>query len=179
MRLVYTILISIFLVGCSQKSSYLLPTTNYNTIATTHTQIGVKKVETPSYLDSNSILVKEGSKVEEIGSNFLAPPSELLTNRAIRILKSSLNNPNVFLYPWDIKSKKGYIVKLHLDKFMYENSYAVVEGSYYITKANGNIVASKNFKKQIATSKDAKSIVNNLSKLFDSVVIEIAQKIAK
>jgi len=179
MRLVIKIILLFFLAGCSQKGGYLLPTSHYATITTTYTQIGVKEVEIPSYLDSDKILVKEGVEVKEIGSNFLAPPNELLTTRAIRVLKTTLNNPNVLLYPWDIKSKKGYIVEIKLDKFMYDSGYAVVEGSYYIKRADGSLVVSKNFTKKIPTPKDAKSIVDNLSKLFDSVIIEIAQKIAK
>jgi len=179
MRLVIKFILLIFLVGCSQKNGYLLPTLHYGEITTTSVQVGVKKVETPSYLASDKILVKEGIEVKEIGSNFLAPPSELLTNRAIRVLKTTLNNPNVLLYPWDVKSKKGYIVEIKLDKFMYDSGYAVVEGSYYIKRADGSLVLAKNFSKKMPTSKDAKSIVDNLSKLFDSVVIEIAQKIAK
>ena len=179
MRILLTLFLIFIYSGCTQKNSYLLPTTNYTKITTTNVQIGVKKVETPSYLDSDKILIKDGAKVKEVGSTFVAPPSELLTNKVIRILKNSLNNPNVLLYPWDIKSKKGYIVEIKLDKFMYDSGYAVVEGSYYIKRANNELVVSKNFSKKVATSKDVESIVDSLSKLFDSVVIEIAQKIAK
>ena len=178
MRLIY-IFIVLFLVGCSSKSSYIFPTASTYKVANTKVQIGVKKVELPSYVDRDKILIKEGSKVTESDANFVDLPSELLTNRVITILKESLNNPNVLLYPWDVKSKKGYIVEIHLDKFMYDSGYAVVEGSYYIKRADGSLVESKNFRVTKPTKKEPQSIVKALSELFDSVVLEIAKKIAK
>jgi uncharacterized lipoprotein YmbA len=156
-----------------------MPTANYKPIAVTKVQVGVKKVEVPPYLDGDKILVKQNLEVKEIGANFVAPPSELLTSKTIEILKSSLNNPNIFLYPWDVKSKRGYIVDIKLDKFIYDSGYAVVEGSYYIKSASGNLIYSKNFKKIKPSSSNVNSIVDSLSKLFDSVVVEIARKIAK
>ncbi len=180
MRYLYVILVILTISGCSSKSSsYLLPSDNLKVVATIKTQIGVKKIEVPNYLNSDKILIQEGSKVTEANSNFVAPPSELLTQKSIAILKSSLNNPNVWLYPWDIKEKKGYIVEIVLDKFIYKDAEAVVSGSYYIKDANGNLLVSKNFIKQEPSKKDSKSIVNNLSTLFTKVVIEIAQKIAR
>jgi uncharacterized lipoprotein YmbA len=179
MRYVIFLFLIIF-AGCSSKNSgYILPSTSSVNVARITTQIGVEKVELPEYLNSGKILLKSGLKVSEIDSNFIAPPSELLTSKTINILKSSLNNPNVLLYPWDIKSQKGYIVKIKLDKFLYDSSSVVVAGSYYIKSANKELISSKNFTKIATCSKDVKSIVTTLSELFDTVVVEIAQKIAR
>jgi len=173
-------LITIFIIsGCSSKSSFLLPTKSNVTIAAKSIQIGVKQVNTPPYLEDDKILVMSGARVEEVGSKFVAPPKELLTQNAIKLLKSSLNDPYVFLYPWDVKEKKGVIVEINLDSFMYDSGYAKLEGSYYIKNANGNIENAKNFKLTQACNKDTETIVATLSKLFDKVVLEIAQKIAK
>ncbi len=178
-NLLMILIFAIALIGCSTKNKYIMPSVEVSSIATTNKQIGVKKIDIPSYLDSDKILVKEGDRVEDIGANFLAPPSEMLTNRAIVILKKSLNNPNVLLYPWDIKSKRGYIVEIVLNRYLYDNGYAVVEGSYYIKNAKGESIVAKNFKREEAVAKDAKSIVTTLSSLFDSIVLEIARKIAR
>jgi len=181
MRYFILLLATFIFIGCSSKSSsYILPTSSYSSsFTTTNIQIGVKKVEVPSYLNSDKILLKNGVKVEEIDSTFIAPPSQLLTNKTISLLKTSLNNPNVLLYPWDINNKEGYIVEIKVDKFMYDSGNAVIEGSYYIKNANNKLITSKNFRKIEATTKDVTSIVTTLSKLFDTVVIEIARKIAK
>jgi len=179
MKTLLFIIVAIFLSACSTKSSYLLPTSNVLHIKTVKTQIGVKEVEVPDYLDGDKILVKDGAKIEEIGSNFAAPPSKLLTQNVIKILKKSLNNPYVFLYPWDVKNKKGLIVDIKLDNFLYDSRYCIVEGTYYIKNANGTIKFAKNFKYQELADKNPNNIIMTLSALFDKVALEIAQKIAK
>ncbi len=180
MKSIFFLILLLLLSGCSSKSSsYIFPSSSIEQIANTKVDIGIKKVVVPSYLDSEHILLKDGIEVKSLDADFADIPSKLLTQKSINILKKSLSNPNVFLYPWEAKSKIGYIVDIHLDNFMYDSGYVAVNGSYYITRASGSTIISKNFLLKRESSKDVDSIVRNLSELFDKLIIEIAQKIAR
>jgi len=180
MRYILVLLISLAFVGCSTKQSrYILPEPYTPVIHTTKVQVGVKKVKVPSYLNNDKIVVKNGLKVEELEANFASSPDKLFTHQAIATLKKALNDPNVFLYPWDVKSKKGYIVDIVLDNFIYSDGEVTLSGSYFIKMANGATVSSKNFSYKASSTKDPNDIIENLGSLFNKVVLEIAQKIAR
>ncbi len=169
----------IFLVGCTPKSNtYLIPAKANRVIATTNTQIGVKKVIVPDYLLSDKILIKEGNQIKELNAKFATSIDKLLTSNAIKELKSLLNDPNVVLYPWDAKRKRGYIIEIVIDDYLYYERGVHLSGSYRIKSANGEIVSSKNFNLMQKSQKDADSIVDALGSIFDRLVKEIAQNIA-
>jgi len=178
----YILLLFIVLLGsaCSTKKvAYTLQTSQITPIRTIHTQIGVKKITLPEYLNSNKILVKEGNLIKELDANFIAYPDELFTQKTIVALKQKLNNPNVFLYPWDVKKKKGFIVEIIIDNYLYSNGYVYLEGSYFIKRANGKRIIAKNFSLKKESTPEAESIVASLDELFSSLIDEIAQKIAR
>jgi len=175
----FLIIILIFFAGCSTKyERFILPNTITKSIAFTNKQIGVKTIKVPSYLEDEKILIKNKNKISEINAKFASTPSELFTQKLITSLKSSLNDPNIFLYPWDVNKKKGVIVEVILDDFLYEDSQVKLKGSYYIKDANNNILTAKNFYYFKKSNGDANSIVYNLSELFDNLSKEIAIKIA-
>ncbi len=180
MRFVFIIALTFILSGCVAKSSkFVFPSQPVNALAQTNVQIGVKEIEIPNYLNSDKIIVKNGAQIKQIDAKFADVPNKMLTQKAIEGFKSALNDPNVFIYPWDIKSKKGYIVEIKLDKFLYENQEAVIAGSYYLKNASGTTIVAKNFRKSMPCAKDANSIVTKLSTLFSNLVVEIAEKIAR
>ena len=180
MRYIFIILLTLFFSACSTKeSSFILPTTNVVTLKSIKTQIGVKKINVPDYLNSDKILVKNGSKLESIDANFASSADSLFTQKAIVTLKKALNNPNVFLYPWEVSKKKGYIVEINIDDYLYSNGMVNLNGTYYIKNANGQVISAKNFAYSKPANKDANSIVNALNELFNNLIIEIAQKIAR
>lgn len=180
MRFIYLFFIALFLAGCSAvvPKHLLLPSQTIH-IATANTQIGVKEVTVPTYLSSNKIAIQEGTLLKSLGAKFASDPAELLTKNAIATLKQALNDPYVFLYPWDIREQKGYIVTINLDNFIYKNGLVYLEGSYLIAKANGKTTYARNFLYKRASKEQSSAIVKSLSTLFHQVVIEIAQKIAK
>ena len=180
MKRVLLLILALFLLGCSSKQNrYLLPQEPTTSLATIKSQIGVTKVKLPSYLNSEKILVKDGLKLEELNANFATSPDKLFTNRAIVKFKKILNDPNVFLYPWDVDSKKGYIVEIVLDDFIYSEKSVTLSGSYFVKSSTGNRVISSNFSYEKPTNKNAEEIMRSLGELFDKVVLEIAQKIAR
>ncbi len=180
MKKLLLITLTLFFVGCSSKQSmYLLPEVTIPTLTNKTFQIGVTKVTLPSYLDSDKILIKDGLKLEELNANFATTPDKLFTNRAITELKKLLNDPNVFLYPWDVDSKKGYIIEIVLDDFIYSNGEVKLSGSYFIKSATGLVISSSNFTYEKPANKNPDEIMRSLGVLFDKVVLEIAQKIAR
>jgi len=180
MKRLLLLTVALFLAGCSSKHSrYLLPQIPTHSLTTVNRQIGVTKVTLPSYLNSDKILIKDGIKLEELDANFATSPDKLFTNRAIVKLKKLLNDPNVFLYPWDVDSKKGYIVEITLDDFIYSNNEVNLSGTYFIKSATGSIISSSNFSYKKHTNKNIDDIMRSLGELFDEVVLKIAQKIAR
>ncbi len=174
------LILALFFSACSTKqSSYILPSNSLVSIKTIKRQIGVKKVELPEYLDSDKILIKEGNRLSSIDANFATDASTLLTHRAIVDLKRALNNPNVFLYPWDVSKKEGFIVEIKIDDYIYSDGVVNLSGTYFIKNANNSVVSSKNFMLSGSTNKDANSIVVALGELFDNLMLEISQKIAR
>ena len=172
--------ITLIFTACSTKqSSFILPSSNIKTIKTIKTQIGVKKIVMPDYLNSDKILVKNGSKIETIDANFASSADKLFTQKAIVAFKRVLNNPNVFLYPWDVSKKRGYIVEINIDDYLYSDKSVNLSGTYYIKDAKNRSIVSKNFLYSKTSSKDANSIINTLNTLFDNLIVEISKKIAR
>jgi len=177
---VLIVLLALFFAGCSSKSAtYLVPSAPTKNISTISTQIGVKKVEVPDYLLSDKIVIKDGIKLSSLDANFASSIDSLLTENAIKSLKTSLADPNVFLYPWDVKSKKGVIVKIVIDDYLFYEGAVHLKGSYFISNAKGSLIASKNFNIEANAQKDANSIVYALGGVFDRLMQEIAQSIAR
>ena len=172
------ILLSLFIIGCSPKNSYIIPTGITNSISKKNIQIGIKKVQVPEYLLSDKILIKKGNKLKELDASFATSIDSLLTSNAIKELKVLLNDPNVVLYPWEAKSKRGYIVEIIVDDYIYYNGSVHLSGSYYIKDAKGNLISSKNFNLTNPSKEDADAIVETLGILFDRLIKEIAQTIA-
>ena len=180
MRYIALIFITLFFTACSTKKvAYTIEPKETHPIKTMHTQIGVKKITLPEYLNSNKILVKEDDKIKELDANLIAYPDELFTQKTIEILKHRLNNPNVFLYPWDVKEKKGFIVEITIDNYLYSNGYVYLEGTYFIKKANGKTIVARNFSLKKEATNDPDSIIKSLNELFSNLIDEIAQKIAR
>ena len=174
MKHILLITLALLFAGCSSKQSrYLLPQEPTVSLATTTVQIGVTKVKLPSYLNSDKILIKDGLKLEELNANFATSPDKLFTDEAIVRLKKLLNDPNVFIYPWDVDSKKGYIVTIALDDFVYTNKQVILSGSYFIKSANGKNISSANFSYKKPTNKNADEIMRSLGVLFDLSLIHI------
>jgi uncharacterized lipoprotein YmbA len=170
----------LFFAACTnKKASYILKPLNTQHIASTHMQIGVKKVTIPDYLNNDKILIKQNNKIEELDANLAGYPSDIFTHETIVSLKRKLNDPNVFLYPWDIKEKKGVIVDIVIDDYLYSDGYVHLSGTYYIKDKNNNMIYSKNFKLKEFSKKEPQEIIDSLNRLFDSLLNNIARNIAK
>jgi len=175
------IILAFVLSACSTKNaSYILPTPNQvAVVANFKRQIGVKKITLPEYLNSDKILVKNGYQIKSINAYFATSADKLFTQKAILSFKRALNNPNVFLYPWGVADKKGYIVEINIDDYLYSNGIVNLNGTYYIKNAKNIVLFSKNFSFAKNSKDNVNSIVESLNELFENLIIEIAQKIAK
>ncbi len=180
MRLFYLFSIFFILVGCSSRGvEYVMPTPQMRDHGVYSSKIGVAEVKIPHYLNSDKILVQKGTELYTIDAHFATIPSKLLTQNAIVALKRSLNTADVFLYPWDFQSKKGVIVTITLDNFIYKDGYAIVAGSYYIKNTKGTMLLERNFRYKKACNANSKDIVVTLSNLFNRVLEDVAANIAR
>ena len=175
----FLIFISLLLIGCSSISNrYIIPTMPNHSIKTTNIQIGIKDIKVPQYLMSNKVLIRNGNTIKDINAKFITSIDKILTSNAIKELKELLNDPNVILYPWDAKSKKGYIVEIVIDDYIYNNGIIYLIGTYRIKDSKNNIIIAKNFNFHNISSIKTDNIVNTLGVLFDRLIKEIAQTIA-
>ncbi len=180
MRFIYLLTMLFFAVGCSVRSTeYILPATNLQKIGSFNQQIGVKEIEVPEYLNSGKILIQKGVKLSRVDADFASTPSKLLTQKAMTTLKKSLGTPDVFLYPWDFKHKRGLFISINLDSFNYKDGYAVVDGTYFVKRNNGRIIAKRNFSYSQKVKENIQDIVVTLSLLFDKLIVDIAKIIAR
>jgi uncharacterized lipoprotein YmbA len=182
MRRLKLILIATFFLflGCSNQT-YLLPQPHQRTfVGKVYEQIGVKQVKLPEYLMDNKFLIqKDGVEAKEVEVNFVESLDSILTKRTIEMLKSSLDNPKVFLYPWEVKRKRGYIVGIEIENYIYRDGKIVLEGSYEIKDTIAKMRYTTDFRLSKPSSKDKKELIKNLNELYSKVVLEIAEKIAK
>ncbi len=180
MRVFYLIVLLFVFVGCSSKNvEYIIPTPHVANAGEFHSVLGVAEVKVPEYLNSDKILVEKGTKLYKIDAHFASIPSKMLTQNTIEALKRSLHTPNVFLYPWEFKATKGYILRIYLDEFIYKDGSAVISGSYFIKKMHGNVVDERNFRYAQVCGESSEEIVKTLSILFGRVLEDISRKIAR
>jgi len=172
------LILSIILTGCA-TTSYLLPPKSVSPIKRVKHQIGVKRVKVPEYLMDNVLISQKGVEVEEVDIPFIESIDTMLTKRAIGILKEALDNPKVFLYPWEIKKKRGYIVSIDISDVIYKDGYITLKGRYTIIDMIASKKHIKDFTLQEESSLDKKELVEKLNELYSRVVLEIAEKIAK
>jgi len=180
MRFIFLVITLLFFIGCSSHGvEYVMPLPQVDTIGEFRTNLGVAEVKIPDYLNSDKIVVQRGTKLTQIDAHFATIPSKMLTHNAIVALKKSLNTPNVFLYPWEFKVTKGYIIVITLDSFIYKDGKAIVAGSYYIKSAQGAMVIAQNFRYSQACKESSREIVVTLSTLFNRVLKDIVIKLAR
>ncbi len=173
-------LVTIFLAACSTtKTIFILPQDS-SFIATSKKTIALKKISLPSYLDSETILVEVGNKVISLNAKFIAPPSELFTQKTISFFKRSLNDPNVYLYPWEAQEKRGILINIKIDNAIFKDNMVILSGTYYLSNlANDKKIYEKNFTLHKKSAQNAQAIVANLNDLYNNLLREIAFKIAR
>ena len=168
--------------GCSSKEYYTFGDTSYVHVDATYKEIlAIEKVEVPKYLKDNAI-VKQISPYQVIrlkNANWLTPMQKRLTNVLINYLQQSLNNPNIYLYPWESKKKTSKKVSLKIKRFIAYNKTVILEASYQITDLKNKTSKTKLFTTKIATKEGTEAMMESMEKAYFKLIKNIKKDIIK
>jgi len=182
MKQIYLILLFLLLfVGCSTKEYYTFGD-NINVISTSNKYkktIAIEKIKVPKYLTDTSVVyqVTPYRVIRLKEANWLTPMEKRLTNILIDYLQKSLNNPNVYLYPWESTKETDIKVSVKIKRFIAYKSEVILEASYKIKNLKTKEVKTKLFHTKVATSHLAEDIMKSMEKAYFKLIKEIKKEI--
>jgi len=177
------ILFLLIFTGCSKKEYYTFGD-NINGISSAYTStkiIAIEKVKIPKYLTDTSIVyqVSPYRVVRLKKANWLTPMKKRLTNVLIDYLQKSLNNPNIYLYPWESKKKSDIKISLKIKRFIAYKDEVILEAMYQIKDLKTQENQTKLFNTSIPSSHDTGEIMKSMEKAYFKLIKQIKKDIIK
>jgi len=177
------ILFLLLFAGCSKKEYYTFGD-NINGISSAYTStkiIAIEKVKVPKYLTDTSIVyqVSPYRVVRLKKANWLTPMKKRLTNVLIDYLQKSLNNPNIYLYPWESKKKTDIKVSVRIKRFIAYQDKVILEARYQIKNVKTQENQTKLFNTSIPSSHDTEEIMKSMEKAYFKLIETIKRDIIK
>ncbi|RUM71082.1 MAG: hypothetical protein DSZ07_01295 [Sulfurovum sp.] len=178
------ILFLLVFTGCSSKKEYYTFGDNINGVSSAYTStkiIAIEKVKIPKYLTDTSIVyqVSPYRVVRLKKANWLTPMKKRLTNVLIDYLQKSLNNPNIYLYPWESKKKSDIKVSLKIKRFIAYKDEVILEAMYQIKDLKTQENQTKLFNTSIPSSHDTEEIMKSMEKAYFKLIKQIKKDIIK
>jgi cholesterol transport system auxiliary component len=142
--------------------------------------IGVERVKLPIYLMDSPIYRKDTpyhlEKIE--GANWIQSMDEHLTNILISYFQKSLNNSNIYPYPW---SKVGHIdkrVSVTITKFIAYGDEVYLEANYQILDRNSKKTSNFfiNIREPIR-DKSIESMIKSMEEAYFKLSKDISSKL--
>ena len=169
--------------ACASKEYYTFgDISQINHIQSCHQTIAIDKVKVPKYLTDNAI-VKQVSPYKVIrikNANWLTPMQKRLTNVLINYLQKSLNNPNIYLYPWESRKKDtDKRVSVKIQRFIAYNNRVRLEASYQIKNIKIKQKTTKLFDTTVVTSNTIESMMGAMEEAYFRLAKEIKTDIIK
>lgn len=181
-QLTIGLLIAISLLGCSSKQYYTLGNTSNMHSEEIYTKIiAVEKVGIPKYLKDNAIVKQISPYQVELmqDANWLIPMQKHLTNVLISYLQKSLNNPNVYLFPWESDKKTEKKVSVKIKRFIAYNNSVILDASYQITNLKSKTNTTKLFNTSVQANDDIESMMESMEKAYFELTENIKNEITK
>jgi len=176
-------LIFIFLImGCSSKRYYTLGDTSDIEAKKTYTKIiAIEKVGIPKYLKDSTIARQISPYQVELikDANWLMPMQKHLTNVLISYLQKSLNNPNIYLYPWESTKETDKKISLKIKRFIAYNNEVILDASYQIKDLKSKANTTKLFSTKVETANDIESIMKAMERAYFKLSDNIKNEITK
>ncbi len=167
---IFTLIILLGFSSCGSNSYYVLstPSTPTKTYTNHKKTIGVEKVTVPQYLYKREIAIaKSSSQVTFISSGIWAEDLDKgLTNRVISFLQKKFNQPNVYIYPWDMTTQPNINIKLHITRFIAQGDKVYLNANWKIESMYSTKSKSKLFSITVPTTKEEADIVSSMDKAF-------------
>ncbi len=183
MKQILFIPLLLLFVGCSTKEYYTFGD-NVRDISTSlncKKTIAIEKVKIPKYLTDTSIVyqVSPYRVIRLKNANWLTPMKKRLTNVLIDYLQKSLNNPNIYLYPWESKKKTDIKVSVKIKRFIAYKDKVILEARYQIKNLKTKESQTKLFTTNIPTSHLAEDIMESMEKAYFKLIEVIKKDIIK
>ena len=102
-----------------------------------------------------------------------------LTNVLIDYLQKSLNNPNIYLYPWESKKKTDIKVSVKIKRFIAYKDEVILEARYQIKNMKTQENQTKLFHTSIPSSHLSEDIMESMEKAYFKLIKEIKKDIIK
>ncbi|HHD82066.1 MAG TPA: membrane integrity-associated transporter subunit PqiC [Campylobacterales bacterium] len=172
----------LLLQGCSSKYYYTLGDTSDITMSQTYTKsIAVEKIQIPKYLKDNN-LVRQVTPYQIIlikEANWLTPMQRRLTNVLINYLQKSLNNPNVYLFPWETEKETDKKLSVKIKRLIAYKDEVRLDASYKIRDLKTNQYTTKLFSTIVPTSETTDAMVASMEKAYFQLIEAIKAELIK
>ena len=181
MKQLLLILSLLFFTACGSKKFYTLgDNLNINATATYSETIDVVKVTVPKYLKEHKIVRQVSPYQIELvdKAQWLIPMEKKLTQILIDYLQQSLNNPNVYLYPWDSNNKTDKRISLEIKKFIASKDKVMLKVNYKVTNLKNNTNQIELFETSISTeSTNMESMMQSMELAYLKLLENIKETI--
>jgi len=181
-KIIYIVLAGFLFSACGSKQLYTLGDTSAIPSSTEKNFdfIGVEKVELPIYFMDSPIYRKDSPyHLQEIEkANWINSMDVHMTNILISYLQKSMNNPNVYAYPWSNIKKMDKKVSVNISTFIAYHDTVSLEANYYIldkvSKKGSNYLFNT---KEHVDDKSVESMIKAMEKAYFKLSKEIKDKL--
>ncbi len=183
---IFLLFVSLFgLVGCvgGTNNYYILsvPSQPNMTYHINNKVIGIENVTVPAYLYKREIAIANSSNsITLLSSAKWGEDLDVgLTNRVINYLRKKFNNPDIYMYPWDIDNQPNIKISIHISRFIAQGDYVYLDVSYSIENLKSKKRISHLFSIKVATKKDITDIVDAMNRAFSKFEDNLAVDLRK
>jgi uncharacterized lipoprotein YmbA len=178
----FLIIFILFFGACSSKELYTLgDRIDINKpIKESKEFMAVEKIELPTYfLDSQIYIKKNPYHLERIEkANWISDMDVHLTNVLIAYLQKSLDNPNIYPYPWSNIKKIDKKISVKITNFISYNGEVTLNATYQILDKNKRKTANYFFRtKENINGKSIEKMIEAMEKAFFKLAKDINQKL--
>jgi uncharacterized lipoprotein YmbA len=181
-KITLSLLIATIFSGCGSKELYTIGNIGHiQPNKENHREfIAIDRIELPIYFMDSPIYKKDTPhhlvKVEN--ANWIHAMDRHLTNVLVAYLQKSMNNPNVYRYPWTTATKMDKRVSLNINKFIAYRGVVSLEANYHILnkKKKRDISYIFNVKIKIE-SESVGNLINAMEKAYFRLTRDIKEKL--
>ena len=179
MRIVLIFITILLIGGCSSKELYTLGDNlgDIRVLKSSSEYIAIDRVKVPIYLINSPIYIKDTpyhlKRVKD--RNWINDIDKQLTQTLINYLHKSLNNSNIYPYPWSNIKRFDKRVSLKITKFIAYRDEVTLEANYQIY----NSIDKKSLKYFFNTKEKIKSkSINDMIKSMDRAYLKLMEDIS-
>jgi len=181
-KIILTLLIVAIFSGCGTKQLYTIGDTIHITPSKeSHREyIAIDKVELPIYFMDSPIYKKDSPHhlVEVEKANWIHAMDKHLTNVLVTYLQKSMNNPNIYRYPWSTANRMDKRISLSISKFIAYNGVVSLEANYHILDKNKKIGINNIFSITIDIKDESVAeLINSMEQAYFILIKDIKDKL--